>query len=375
MTNSTHVGMVQTVLGPIRPDELGFTHTHEHLLADLSHWGEPPEEASAWEFYHKPATPEVMGYAKHYRDTRNADNARLTSVDDAIDEANLFKQHGGDSLVECSNKGLRRDPLGLVRIATATRLNVIMGASYYVFLTHPPDMDARSEDDITNEIVGDLTEGVKVRLSALTPDVRTHEAAVEAGGIQAGIIGEVGCSWPLTDNERKVLRASARAQRLTGAPITIHPGRDDKAPLEIIEVLREAGADLSRTIMGHLCSTVFERETLKQIAETGVYLQWDQFGTERSYLGNTPWRDMPSDAKRLDDMLYCISLGREDGILMAHDICSKDRLIKYAGHGYFYILRNIVPRMRYRGFSDEVIHKILVDNPARILTIAEPKAA
>ena len=43
MTAGANVGMVQTVLGPIKPEELGVTHTHEHLLADLSHWGEPPK--------------------------------------------------------------------------------------------------------------------------------------------------------------------------------------------------------------------------------------------------------------------------------------------------------------------------------------------
>ena len=39
--------------------------------------------------------------------------------------------------------------------------------------------------------------------------------------IKSGIIGEVGCSWPLNDNERKVLRASAIAQKFTGAPMLI----------------------------------------------------------------------------------------------------------------------------------------------------------
>ena len=29
-------GKVQTVLGPIEPDELGVTLTHEHLLIDIS---------------------------------------------------------------------------------------------------------------------------------------------------------------------------------------------------------------------------------------------------------------------------------------------------------------------------------------------------
>ena len=128
-------------------------------------------------------------------------------------------------------------------------------------------------------------------------------------GIRSGVIGEVGCSWPLTDNERKVLRASGRAQVLTGAPLLIHPGRDEVAPLEIIEVLTEAGADLGRTIMGHLDRTVFQRDTLKQIAESGCYLEWDLFGREQSYYSANPKIDMPSDAKRMDDIAWISSEG------------------------------------------------------------------
>ena len=54
-------------------------------------------------------------------------------------------------------------------------------------------------------------------------------------------MGEVGCTWPLRPTERKVLRATARAQRLTGAPILIHPGRDQTSPAEIMGILLEAG--------------------------------------------------------------------------------------------------------------------------------------
>ena len=55
-------------------------------------------------------------------------------------------------------------------------------------------------------------------------------------------------------------------------------------------------------------------------------------------------------------------------VLAAHDICSKHRLVRYSGHGYHYILAHIVPRMRVRGFSDEAIDDILVNNPRDVLT-------
>ena len=105
-----------------------------------------------------------------------------------------------------------------------------MGSSYYVDAVHPLDIKDRSEDELAEEIVSDITNGVG------------------NSGIKSGVISEVGCTWPLTDNERKVLRASGRAQCLTGAPITIHLGRDERVPMEALEILSKVGVDLNKTI-------------------------------------------------------------------------------------------------------------------------------
>ena len=344
--------MVQTVLGPLSPDRLGVTLTHEHLLIDLSFMLQVPDEAFARDVYYRPLSLEMLGYVK-YHAMANLDDYRLLDIDTAIEEAKLFKEHGGSSLVDATSIGIARDPVSLARISSETGLNIIMGSSYYVAGSHPPDFDARPEDDIVAQIVQDITEGV------------------DGTGIRAGIIGEVGCSWPLTENERKVLRASGRAQRLTGAPVLIHPGRDEAAPAEIVEVLRGVGGDLGRTIMGHLERTVFDLGALTQIAESGCYLEWDQFGTELSFYSLNPSVDIPGDAKRMDNIAWAISEGYGDRIVISQDICFKHSLLKYGGHGYFYILANIVPRMRARGFSEVGIRKILVDNPAAALTFAD----
>ena len=346
-------GRVQTVLGPIGPEELGVTLTHEHLLIDLSVVYDTPESASERGFFNSPVSMETLGRIRHYG-AANADNARLQDVDTAIDEANLYRQYGGMSLLEASSMGLSRDPAGLARISRATGVNIIMGASYYVAAAHPPDMASISEDDIVAQIVRDVTEGA------------------DGTDVRSGVIGEVGCSWPLTDNERKVLRASARAQTMTGAPLLIHPGRDEAAPMEIIEVLVAAGADLGRTIMGHIDRTALLHETRKQIADAGCYLNWDLFGREESYYPSSSKIDMPNDATRMDDISAIISEGFGGKVLVAHDICSKHRLVRYGGHGYHYILAHIVPRMRVRGFSDEAIDDILVNNPRDALTFVEP---
>ena len=179
-------GKVQTVTGPIEPQQLGVTLTHEHLLIDISTVRRLPESATAKDFFFQPVTQENVGRIRHYA-ASNQDNARLFDVGTAIDEVMLYKQHGGVSLVDATSIGLARDPLGLFRISNATGVNVIMGASYYVGSAHPPEMDQLTEDEICRQIVQDVTEGA------------------DDTGIRAGVIGEVGCSWPLEDNERKVL--------------------------------------------------------------------------------------------------------------------------------------------------------------------------
>ncbi len=354
MTDHNQVGKVQTVLGLIDPEALGVTLTHEHLLLDTTSFALLPREATA--------------RGAHYKDPHGG---LMSDVPAAIEEVDLYKQYGGNSLVECTPIDVARDPAGLARISRATGVNIIMGTSYYVAHTHPADMSGRSEDDIVEEIVRDVTEGAPTSRWEFVASTPTR--VLEPTGIRSGIIGEVGCSWPLADNERKVLRASGRAQRLTGAPLLIHPGRDEVAPLEIIKVLREVGADLGHTIMGHLDRTVFLQSTLKQIAESGCYLEWDLFGNEKSYYNSKI--DMPSDAKRMDDIAWISSRGYGDKVLVAHDTASEKSFARNGGPGYFHILANVVPRMRRRDYTEEAVHDILVDNPRNALTFARPGQA
>lgn len=346
-------GKAQTVRGIVSPEELGITLTHEHLLINIARLYKPPAAASELDFWKQPVAMDTLGRLRHHG-TPNSDNGILSDVSTAIDEASLYKQYGGNTLVDATSIGIARDPTGLGRISHATGVNIIMGSSYYVAPAHPQDMDDLAEDTIAEEIVRDITEGADD-----TP-------------FRSGIIGEVGCSWPLTNNERKVLRASSRAQRLTGAPLLIHPGRDETAPLEIIEVLTESGADLNRTIMGHLDRTVFLHDTLRRIAESGCYLEWDLFGREESYYPSNPNIDMPNDAKRMDDIAWAASEGHGRKIVVAHDICSKNRLERYGGHGYHYLISRIAGRMRERGYTSELVDDIFVNNPRDALTFSEP---
>lgn len=345
------VDKIQTVLGILAPEELGITLTHEHLLIDTSHLTPLHADGDERSKLFAPVTIEVLGFLRYGRGW-NLDNARLTDLRASTEELMLYKRAGGSSLVEVTSRGIGRNPRGLADIARATGLNIIMGSSYYVDSSHPAQVSDTSEDAIVNEIAGDIFNGV------------------DGTGVRAGVIGEVGCSFPLTVDERKVLRASGRAQKLTGAPLLIHPGRDEAAPMEIIEILNGVGADITRTVVSHLDRTFFNKGMLRRLADTGCMLSYDMFGVENSFYASAPRIDMPNDAERLRWLAWLAAEGCGNQLLIAHDIDKKYRLVRYGGHGYAHILENIVPRMRSRGFSEQLIHQVLVENPRRLLTFA-----
>jgi phosphotriesterase-related protein len=344
---------VQTVLGPIAADSLGVTLTHEHLVTDLGMYFIEPEEASDRGHSHAPVGIELLDRVRGaWR--FNLDNLHLWDFDAALEQIRLYQRAGGNAVVDAGSIGLGRDPLALARMSRAAGLHIIMGASYYVRLSHPPDMDGRSEDDIAAEIIRDVTVGVGET------------------GIRSGIIGEVGCWWPLGGNERKVLRASARAQRETGVPILIHPGSHEDAHMEILEVLSDAGADLSHVIMGHLDSLLNDLDVMRKVAGTGCFMEYDGFGKENS--GNPlAAYDLVNDVGRMDKIRFLIDEGHLSQIVIAHDVCVKTHHTSYGGMGFAHILDNIVPRMRRRGFTAEEIQAILVGNPRRALTIRSPR--
>jgi len=351
MPSSVLSGQAQTVLGPIAGEAMGITLPHEHLLIDFEVMFREPDNGAERGLARQPVSLANLGWVRHHFSS-NLDNLQLLDERVARDEALLFKHAGGQTFVDPTNRGLARDPLALARIARATGLNVIMGSGYYVAAAHPADMDRRTSDDIARELVRDLTVGV------------------DGTGVRAGFIGEIGTTWPWTDNEKKVVRAAVAAQRETGAALMIHPGRHERLPLQIVDFIRKEGADLGRTIMCHIERTIADPAVLADLAATGVYLEYDLFGLETSYYPYNPTFDMPNDGERMRQILGLIERGHLDQILMSHDIAYKHCLSRWGGFGYHHLLVNVIPRLRAKGADDKTIQTLLIDNPRRAFAYA-----
>ena len=154
-----HSGQVMTVLGPIPVEELGVTLTHEHILSDVGCNGPEPPEASRKALFHKPLTMDILGEVRLLPQC-NRDNQRLTDLDLAVSEVDKYSHWGGRTIVEMTLDGVGRDPLGLQMVSRRTGVYIVMGAGYYIGLAHPPQVRGMSADDIADEIVRDLAEGV-----------------------------------------------------------------------------------------------------------------------------------------------------------------------------------------------------------------------
>ena len=331
--------------------ELGRVLPHEHLLIDLRAVAfQDPEDERGRALARAPLAMENLGWVRRHW-TSSMDN--LVQLDEALATAELqaFAATGGGTLVDATVPGIGRDPLALVRMSVATGVHIVMGAGTYVEPSHPPDVRRMDADELHDRVLGEWRDGV------------------DGTDVRPGLIGEVGCSWPLHPRERVALEAMAAAQRSTGLPIMVHPGRDPRAVAEIIAIVSAAGLDLTRLILAHLDRGITPIEELVELAAVGVYVELDCFGLESSWFPPNARMATLSDAQRLDIVRALMDAGVGDHVLLAHDICQKHRLSAFGGHGFGHLTGEILPWMHQRGFSEAETTLLFVDNPARALAV------
>lgn len=143
-------GRAQTVLGLIEVERLGITSCHEHILWDLTCIFREPDSARDRRLAHQPVELANL-YWIRANPHSSVDNLLQTDEQLAISELSHFKDAGGSTIVELTQNGMSRNPIGLARVARATGLNIIMGSGYYIGRSHPQDMDSRTEEDIAQD--------------------------------------------------------------------------------------------------------------------------------------------------------------------------------------------------------------------------------
>ena len=353
---------IMTVLGPIAPEQLGVTITHEHLLADLSAWFSEPDDPAARTELDRPVEMSMLSDLRRRPMSVTRDNLVLDDRELALAELEHFAQAGGNSIVEVSCYGLARDPEGLRELAEASGLNVVMSTGFYVENAHPDWVAERSADELAELMVREVVHGV------------------EDTGIRAGLIGEIGLTGipkgagrnkvgPITAEEEKTLRAAARASVQTGRTVTVHLDPiEPRAAGPALDVLDGEGVAPERIILDHM-DQVHDLDYHLAAAERGVYIEYDSLGREHYtdewgygfHWGHDSWR--------VEFARELIERGHGHQLLFSQDVCLKTDLRNYGGPGYGHVLNNIVPTLRSLEVEQADIDRILIENPARALSV------
>jgi phosphotriesterase-related protein len=218
-------------------------------------------------------------------------------------------------------------------------------------LQYTPEVADMTEKQLTEWMVRDLTAGI------------------DDTGVCAGIIGEIGLTPALCEDERRLLRACAAAQSETGAPLTIHPpGLDIRLIREILGILGKNGGRPDRTVICHIDIMGMNLDTARSIADAGCFIEFDTFGhLFPPFLLGESIMSFPSESQRIDAVMRLINEGYLKHILLSQDTFLKVLMASYGGFGYAHLLSNIVPVMLRQGITEEQVHTMMVDNPARLL--------
>jgi phosphotriesterase-related protein len=276
-------------------------------------------------------------------------------VDVMVDETKAAGKDGVRVIVDGGHPDMDRDLDALKRIAResgASGVQIVASGGFYMQRNYPPDIAGKSADQIADDLVRDAT---SQRLGAF------------------GEIGQQG--GVLTDDERKVFTAVAKAHVRTRLPIfthnaytgirTVNPPVPMDAALRQLDVLEAAGANPQHVAIGHVCCLDDPNAAVAgQLAKRGVFVGFDRV---------TLTAIIP-DEKRVAMILAFLDAGHVDHLLLSSDFATGRALKKNGGPGIGQTVTVFGPMLVKAGVSEATLRHILVDNPRRFLSFV-PRAA
>lgn len=293
-----------TTLGPRCADEVGMILPHEHLFVDLG-----PIEAASY---------------------KNANVAEAVAV--MAPEVEKIKVQGVTALVECTPLGVgRRADIDLA-ISLATGFPVVLPTGIYREPWVPQWARDAHEDALVEWLVSELTQGI------------------EQTGISAAWIKVSAGDDGLTDVERKILRAAARAGAQTGAVIGSHTIRG-WVVREQLQVIEDAGYRPDRFIWIH---TQAEPDVALhlEMGRRGVWLEYDGIGGQ-------------SDTWYVERALHLLDSGFEKQLLLSQDRGWYDPSKPGGGKvaPFTHLVAEFLPALRASGVDEQTIGQLTQHNP------------
>jgi len=315
---------IHSVTGKLRPEKLGKTLMHEHVMVGYPGWE-----------------------ADWVRPGRSKREMRKIAADKIAE----MKAEGIKTMIDPCPADLGREIEFIAEVASKAKFNIVAATGlYHEHEGGSPHWKSRAafggpqENFMAEMMIAELTDGVGKT------------------GIRAGIIKVATSAGVITDYEKMVLRAAAKASIATGAPITTHTDRGTMGP-DQLEYLVGQGVPPHRIIIGHSCGTS-DHEYHMKIVHGGGYLGFDRFGLDIIH----------PDKERVSSLLKLIKKGAGNRIVVSHDTvwCWRgqpidqkvlDEIEKLWTPSHF--TKRIVPQLLAGGATQADIDQLLVENPKR----------
>jgi phosphotriesterase-related protein len=305
---------VETARGPVDTRELGPTLMHEHIVT------RSPGVQENWP--HLWDRPGIVALAEK----------KL---------ADLYTR-GIRTIVDLTTVDLGRD-IGLIaEVARRTRLHVIVATG--VWWMPQRYFSAHGVDAVAELFIRDIREGIG------------------ATGIKAAIIKCATDTAGVTPVIENILRASARAQKATGVPISTHTWAAGRVGETQQAIFAQEGVDLRRVIIGHSGDSE-DLKYLRGLMERGSTIGMDRFGLDNF---------LPTD-KRVEVLARLCAEGFAPKMVLSHDancwtdmLSEDDKRRTRPRWNYNHISDDILPLLRKAGVSEEQIDQMLVKNPQAI---------
>lgn len=330
---------VESVTGPLDPDDLGVTLPHEHVYINMT------------------LTTPQDGY--------------LNVADEMAAELELFRAAGGSTIIDMTNgelsdyaapigwsddlRVMQQNPdtgsrsianvLATKQMAERTGVQVILGTGHY----YDKYLDARwfdrtSTNKLADHLVADLVD------------------EIPGTGVRAGIIGEIASDLShITAREERSFRAAARASRETGAMVSTHAATFPTG-LAQLEILVEEGVDPSRVVIGH-ADTVKSVDYSLELVRLGAFVEFDCLMTCR--IGGVLVRHQID--RRIEYLRTLIDAGYAERVLLSQDVCQRSHLRALGGPGYTFLFEEFRALAIEAGIEAEVLDGIHRDNPRRAI--------
>jgi phosphotriesterase-related protein len=315
------MNVVNTVLGPKKPEELGKTLVHEHVL---------------------------IGYPGWFMDARMPPFIRAEALDRAVDAFQQLKAYGVQTVVDPCPMDLGRDVTFNAEVSQRSGINLVSTTgAYFEAEGIPFTLNHFEVQEIADIYQKEIEDGIG------------------GSGIKPGLLKIATGDGRVTDYERKCVTAAARAAKATGLPLLSHT-QNCSCGHDQIDIVTGEGNDPHRLLVGHSCGKD-DHPYQKSLAERGAYVGFDRFGITI----------FNSDENRMKNLKQMIDAGFRNSLLLSHDkvncwmggipnVGSPD-LVKQVIPNWkmTHLFENIFPALRQMGVSQEDLDFIITENPRR----------